>query len=390
MQKSQQINIHNPVVAIFISFVICYIFYYFIPTFYVTQNMGYFEGVPRANVLGIDYTATLQMAIDEFSIPYSPFVKLLFGFFAKYSFTSSYYFITALTIAATVGSYYLIYQLYRPKEISAFAFFLTFSIVSYGFLFEIERGQWNIIAIFFVLLAIYWSRKGYFYLAVLFFAISVSLKLYPLVFAPALIQDFSRKGRVVFKSLVILFSNLFLFLIMGISYFNWYLRIITKYAEIKSTWVGNHSISSFGILLEVEWAKYLVFILYLVLLLVFLVILYRKNQESIGAHFLCVLAIGACIVPSVSHDYKLSILDFFIPIIFMKYDSTSTRQSIVRFLIVLFYFSIHYSYVNFYYIDYQLIYCKIVFLIPLIILIFVDYLLLEYPGTKTLEEPIQA
>ena len=369
------LSFRNPLTVIGLAYLAAYFLFYFIPTFCVTDSMSFFEGVPKAKNLGLDFFATLKMALNEYMIPYSPLGKLLFPIVAKSDWGNNFYFITVLSLVATAVSFGLVALLVKIENKWLFFSFLILYLTSYGFLFEIERGQWNILAISLVLVAIYLSRKGMIILPAILFALAVSLKLYPILFAPALIKDYSRIKESLKIVLAVCVSNAVLFLILGFSIFKWYVRIMTKYSDIKTSWIGNHSLTSFNIMYGYNWIKPFVVVLLMFMIAWFIYQNYKNHLHNSLPHFLSILALTSCVLPSVSHDYKLSILGFFIPLVLCRYKELNLISGVVLLITSFAYFSTLYSYVNFYYFHVYILESKFLVLLALVVFIFVDYLI---------------
>lgn len=366
-------SFRNPIVIFFISYLASYLLFFFIPTFCISDSMYFIQGIPKGKEIGMDFFATIKMALDENMIPYSPLSKIIFTLISKNQITNNFLFITILTLIATIGSFILLYKLLKVNNLSILIICFLIYINSYGFQFEIERGQWNIISIFFVIVAVYLSKKNNNILSALFFALAVSLKLYPILFAPALIKDYSKIRDVIKTIFYTIVANVVFFMILGFSNLKWFYRIISKYADIKTSWIGNHSMTSFSIIYGNEWIKPVVIALFLFLIGFFLYEFIKKDSEKPMAHFFSVLALSSCIFPSVSHDYKLSILGLFMPFVFSKYKDISLISGIILLLFSFLYFSIQYSYEGFYYFKIYLLESKFLMLLLLCVCIFIDY-----------------
>ena len=119
-------------------------------------------------------------------------------FFAPFSFISyetGYQILVGIILICYLFTTLILPRWLNPhKDTSAFAMLLFVSgLVSYGFQFELERGQWNLIAFAFSLAAIYIFHKQtkYRWLAYFLFSLSVQLKLFPAIFIFSLIDNFS-------------------------------------------------------------------------------------------------------------------------------------------------------------------------------------------------------
>jgi hypothetical protein len=315
------------------------------------------------------------MSLNEYMIPYSPLGKLLFPVVAKSNWGNNFYFITTLTLIASAVSFGLVTLMVKIENKWLFFTLLILYLSSYGFLFEIERGQWNILAMSLVLAAVYLSRKDMIILPAILFALAVSLKLYPILFAPALIKDYSRIKDSLKMVLAVCVSNAVLFLILGVSIFKWYVRIMTKYSDIKTSWIGNHSLTSFNIMYGYNWIKPFVVVLLMFMIAWFVYQNFKNHLHSSLPHFLSILALTSCVLPSVSHDYKLSILGFFIPLVLCRHKELNLISGVVLLITSFAYFSTLYSYVNFYYFQVYILETKFLVLLALVVFIFVDYLI---------------
>ena len=110
-------------------------------------------------------------------------------------------FLTLITLLCyVVVTLVLPRRINKQKSIPALSMLIFVTgLVSYGLQFELERGQFNVIAFTLCLGAIYifHNHPKSRWLAYLFFTISVQLKLYPAIFVFALIEDWSDwKGNI--------------------------------------------------------------------------------------------------------------------------------------------------------------------------------------------------
>jgi len=213
------------------------------------------------------------------------------------------------------------------------ALFLT-GLFSYGFHFEMERGQLNVIAFQFTLIAIYLFhyKHKFRYLAYVLFSIGVHIKIYPVIYIFMFVDNW-KDWRVNIKRFVgIGILNLFFLLVLGYQPLVAFLQGITNITTIASyVWIGNHSIKSFVMLLQagqfqevfsnyqllaihnlvVENSLKIGNILVILTLLCFLLVVFRSIQQNIkgfNSDIFIVSTLVALIVPAISHDYTLSIL----------------------------------------------------------------------------------
>ena len=130
-------------------------------------------------------------------------------------------------------------------------------------------------------------------------------------------------------------------------------------------WTGNHSVHSWINFFSTHtwtWgAKYSGIIEIILLAVIFICILgvilqaFQHEQKGINSYLLLVCTIGACLIPSVSHDYKLSILIAPFAILLLDIESfykqtTKPKQVIILIILTsvlsIAYFSTLFSYTN--------------------------------------------
>jgi hypothetical protein len=128
--------------------------------------------------------------------------------------------------------------------------------------------------------------------------------------------------------------NLALLFILGPYVFVDFIKALRYQIIYPYIWTGNHSIRSFVTLIANKlsthgwsWANQYAGLVQLVLLAItviclFIVLLqaYRQNQHGINAYLLLTCTIISLVIPSVSHDYKLSILGAPVAFLFSKKD----------------------------------------------------------------------
>ena len=211
---------------------------------------------------------------------------------------------------------------------------------SSGFLYEMERGQIDLYALFFAVLAVWLVVRrpdGSPWWPSLALALAVNLKAYPAVLAVVLLWRY--RWRAVVPLVV---TNAVLFVAAGPA--NVRRFIATQGAFETSTsplWWGNNSAISLGHTLHAlnaAWPSWLGSALLAgsaLLWVVTLVVLMRRGWSVRGA----VLASAACVpvmctFPSISHDYKLVLLVF--PLVVLAAVTAAMRRDGGRLWAVLF------------------------------------------------------
>jgi hypothetical protein len=185
-----------------------------------------------------------------------------------------------------------------------------FSLTSYPFLFSIERGNSDILAILLSILAV-WLLIKYpkrIWLQVILLSIAIQAKLYPLVIFAILF--YKHKFKIVFPAII---TNLVFLFVLGPKAALGFLNILSRFSVDGSPWIGNHSGTSFIASLTSQSSaqsvggKILTF-LPLAIWIAGVVILYIRRYNEKNALWLLMSSIPLMdIFPSVSHDYKIVI-----------------------------------------------------------------------------------
>jgi hypothetical protein len=198
-------------------------------------------------------------------------------------------------------------------------------LISYGLQFELERGQFHVIAMFLAFLAIwlYHSRKGQEIWAFVLFSLSVQLKLYPIVFIVMFVRDWRDFKKDVGRLALLVLGNVVLFFVLGWRGFLEFVNTLMQLRVRMPTAVSvDHSIYSFvGLaarnvaaggspwsaahtaLLEIE-------LLAIVALCLMLMVLqsWRGHSTGVNAQLLAGCAVASLLIPAASGDYKLATL----------------------------------------------------------------------------------
>ena len=205
---------------------------------------------------------------------------------------------------------------------------------STGFIYEIERGNIDLYALFFALLAVWLMlrlpRSPWWPAVAL--AISINLKLYPGVLLVLLLWRY--RWRAIVPALV---TNAVLLLIAGPRNL---LNTIKGQASVESVsrpyWWGNHSAASLSVVLRQlsaswpSWIYWPLLLVPLVLWLATMVLLVRRGWSARRA----VLAAAACVpvmsvAPAISHDYKLVVFVFPLAVLAAAIATMGGRRSLV-------------------------------------------------------------
>ncbi len=324
------------------SFLAAYFLFFISPVFLNSeQSMKFGPYLDAITPIGGDLRLFLSMGRafanqGEFANAYPPLVTLLMTPFASVDPADVYKAFAAVIFLSYLCIAFILPSLIVKKQQGILLIIALFfaGLFSYGFHFEMERGQFNVIAFQFVLMAIYifhFKPKSRF-IAYVLFSIGVHIKIYPLIFIFMFIDDW-REWKTNFKRFTgIGILNFLFLLVLGYQPVRAFLEGITNITTLASyVWIGNHSIKSFILLLQagqfqaiffnyqlvavhgwaVENATMIGSALTILSLLCFLLVVFRsfqKNIKGFNSDMFVVSTIVALLVPAISHDYTLSVL----------------------------------------------------------------------------------
>ena len=330
------------IVWILAPFIVEFVIFSISPMFFAKTKVQYFtKYIPDAYIthIGFDIESTVsrignwlvtgQSPYADGFLLYAPFVFVLFAPLIILGYPAYYKLMVMVSLFSYFITFIISVLIIPKKNYSLLLLFLIAGLFSYGFQFELERGQFNVIALASTLVAIYifHYHHRYRYFAFLLFSLAIQLKLYPAIFIFMFVNDW-RKWRDIFRRFLGLgLLNFSLFFILGYSFFTTFLAQVTGYqlnyqssrAEDMSMtgFVNNLTTDGFGLLKPATLAKLtqysgLIEATFLVLfglsLLSVIAYAYLKKQTQFNPYLLLVCTIGAMIIPSQSADYKLSIL----------------------------------------------------------------------------------
>lgn len=321
------------IVWVSIGFMISYLLLFFYRTFFSSGVMLFPVYIPYFDPIGADLYAVVGYASDFLIAnqspyvdihPYPPLTNVLVFPFINVDYFLLYRVLSLLTLACFCLSFFVFWgKLKESKSTTILLLLLTTGLFSYGFQFEIERGQFNVISIFlsFLALWIFHYKPKYRFLAYLFFTIAIQLKVWPLFFLVMFIKDW-RDWKNNLKRFVLLgIVNFSLLFVLGIDIFSDYIGALTRHA-IGPGYVGkyNHSIKSFlldslrtpGRIASFVDRNYdLLFWTLLILTvgcLIYLVFNSYKKNEILSPLLLLACTLGALMITPTSHDYTMATL----------------------------------------------------------------------------------
>lgn len=326
---------------VLLGFLIAYVAFFLFPVFLNSERTMHFitRFLPNANPIGVDIQAVIRYIQDWLTsnespyadgfIAYPPLALVLFAPLLLIGYPAYYYVITFISLLSyTVSSLWIPLLDTRGKNIALILFLFALGLFSYGFQFEMERGQSNIIAFSLALIGLYLyhARDDFRFLGYLFFTIGVQLKIYPVILVVMFITervDWKGNAKRIAGILLVNFALLF---VLGFQMFAGFLHSVRHNQLHISTWNGNHALKSFVTYLvsnrlEVfgpgRFATFLqnqglVEILLLTVLglclIAVLAFSYFRGRSGFNPYLLVICTICALIVPSISNDYKLPIL----------------------------------------------------------------------------------
>jgi hypothetical protein len=198
----------------------------------------------------------------------------------------------------------------KPLFVGLFLCMLIFQFSSYGFTFSVERGNFDIYAIFFSLIGL-WLLIKYpktWVWQVICISIATHLKIYPAILFLLLFW----KHRFKIMPSAILVNCLLLFIFGSQTAFSFIQSLQTFTSTTSHYWAGNHSSASFlfyfGIPEKSAGGIFLT-LLPLVIWLTSVLLLLRDGYSERKALWAFMISVPVmCVVPTISNDYKLVIL----------------------------------------------------------------------------------
>jgi len=288
--------------------------------------------LPLAKPTGIDFRDGLYDPAAAFTTAHSgwpPLTLLLGRPFTFLSFSTGYAvqvgILVALAVAAAVLSAKLALKAACDPDLSAqgrridvpqLALIIGFWLVtSYGFMYEVERGNIDLYALFFALLSVWLMlrlpRSAWWPAIVL--AVAINLKFYPGVLLVILFWRYRWRALV-----PVVVANAALLLVAGPGNLRNTIPTLTAIqSSERALWWGNHSAAALANVLRqvTTWAPSWIYVPLLLVPLALwaltLLLLVRRGWNDRRA----VLAAAACVpvmgvIPAISHDYKLVLYVF--------------------------------------------------------------------------------
>lgn len=318
---------------ILLGFTISYLYFFIFPIFLAQQQMQFPIYIPKGEIVGMDLSTVLSFTrswfIDKHYVgSYPPFFRLFFAPLTLLSFSWAYRLLSLLTLITFAGSVFIFPLLIESnRRISPLLILTTVTgFLSYGLQFELERGQFNVIAVFLCFLSIwiFYYHSKYSNLALVLFTISVHLKIFPLIFIVMFIRDWKDRRQNLKTLLIFSITNIIFLMILGPKVLISFVAGIIDYSKDYQVWAINHSAFSFiewfikisiengnrffGQISSIAMLQKIILILVISLFLLVLMKSYSRTHIGINPGLLVACTISALLIPSVSHDYTLVLL----------------------------------------------------------------------------------
>jgi hypothetical protein len=315
---------------------VSYVAFFIVPVFLSHQVMQMPVYLPVAGRPSIGGDLVMQLRnsnlwfilhdFQEWKQIFPPVSGVLFLPLLALPFRVAYVVVAAVSLTCfALATTLLPWKVNRDRMSSALLVLVVATgLVSYGLQFELERGQWNVIAASLAMAAAWLfrgSRRAR-WTAYVLFTVAVQLKLWPFIFVLMLADDWSAWKANLRRWAVLAVVNAGLFLAFGWQVFLGFTRIVSAKATAPSYNEHNHSIKAFltyvshqatlhGIAVSptvVRGVEIALLALVAACVVTILAVASRRREKAFNSHLLLTLTLGACLVPSVSHDYKLSIV----------------------------------------------------------------------------------
>jgi len=323
---------------IMLGFLVTYLLFFIFPTFFSAKEMQFIDHIPAMSEIGSDFNITLKASelwltknispyFKNNLYAYPPLVSLLLAPFILVNTKFAYWVFSLVSIFC-----YLVITLIYPlklnkyeKDPSLIVFVSITGLFSFGFQFELERGQFNVIALFFCIIALWLFHHNYKYrhLAYLLFTISIQLKIYPLIFMILFVKDWQNWKAIIKRFIGLVGVNIGLLFIFGQKKFIEFVLAVRLHSDHPYIWIGNHSVKSFfsiwfdalkprnDLMWLIQFSRQIQILFHVfILLCLFMIFLkaFGGKVRGVNAQLFLGCAIAALLIPSASHDYKLAIL----------------------------------------------------------------------------------
>lgn len=304
-----------------------------------------FNPADRFNDFFNIYNAT--KGLDPYSNPvsvYFPFTFLLMFFFTI--FKAKFAFGLFIAIFTFFFAHYIYTNFPASSGFSKISNLFVMTLMSYPFLFNIDRGNLECLLFIFLALFLHFYKKDQDTLSALFLSLAIAMKLYPGVFVILLLADRKYKNILLTGVLTVIWSVLSAAILNG-GMVHSFFGLRHNLALFNQTYLASslglqHNTSLFGALklfkltaLKSDIVSELLPVVnalinnYAVIALLFfaLISIYIFLQEDLLWKKVALLTFAMLLLPQVSFDYKL--IHVFLPLLlFINCDKVSRFDSI--------------------------------------------------------------
>ena len=305
-------------IAVFAGWFCAYVLLFILPVFLNAGHAMVFpRTVPTLKPAGADLQQMVVFSRDWLQTGrpgscYPALTALLFAPLAGLSQPAAHAVMTAVTLLAFLSVVVVLpLRVFPRADRAAVAAVAVAGLFSYGLQFELERGQYNVLAAACTAWAVYLFHRGTFrgarWAACGLFCAAVQMKLYPAIFAVALAKDARAWKANLARWAGLGAVNAALLFLLGPEVFADFLRLVRQQAVEPYVWAGNHSMMSFAAQIGAAWVLPACAAVFGLCLLRVLARQVRPGGPGPFAALILVAGLGAMLIPAVSHDYKLTV-----------------------------------------------------------------------------------
>jgi len=188
-------------------------------------------------------------------------------------------------------------------------------------------------------------------LSYILFSLSIQLKIWPGIYIFLFIDNWEDWKNIIKRFFFLLASNFILLFILGYHTFTSFVGAISS-PQHGHYWLGNHSAASFAHFIKnfpaferININLIEIALLCSIGLSILLIIIksFRSKKDGLNEVLLLACTIGACVIPSISHDYKLSIIPAAVAITLSSIIPIRVEERNFSLIIFTFFFSMAFS-----------------------------------------------
>lgn len=313
--------------------------------------------IPPAFPIGIDLRDNVEMSRAWFQEkrtiyrgdPHPPMARVLYYTLTGFPKRIYYGGVVFATLIAFFSVSFILPMLLSKGRATASCLVLTLAgFSSYGLLFELERGQTNVILFSLCAWALYlfhFTPRRFRIVSYLLFTLAIQMKVYPAILVFAFSDGVHAwKKNIIRWTLLGCVAIACLFL-PGLDTFRSFMADFRVLMHGTSYWNGNASYSCFSFLLSQTWLKHHAtmiangyLLLYGAAFALMIVMCMRTPGRGCMKYYVMLASIGALILPSESNDYKLPILIMAYSVFSAEYirehgpDCKSVAEAVIHFV----------------------------------------------------------